>query len=214
MFFSPKMSQTSRKLSRCSKCVLFPLRFSLEFFCNKYNAPPNLHLLVFSSSILQCSWGLEVALFEHINPLCAGSVQSVWEYEWRAGVNPFLARAFTAQCEMTGCGSCYLNGSTAMTRHQALAEPFTLQGQKNILSHPRFCSSLPPLWLWEPVLVQRGGVDSWISVRKWENKAQHISLSLLHWHTHLLIWKWVTLYTVPNRKFAFIKCTLSYILWK
>lgn len=44
-------------------------------------------------------------------------------------------------------------------------QPFTLQGQKTAFSHPHFLSSLPPLWLWEPVLVQHGGVDSWISVR-------------------------------------------------
>lgn len=132
---------------------------------------------------------------QHINPVCAGSAQSVWECNWRAEVNPFLARTFIAQSEMTGCGCCHRNGSTAMTRHRVHVKAIYLTGTERAGSHPAFVFPSPFLASWT---CFSAAWKSWLmNFRQRENEA-------LYWHTHLLVWKWVTLYTVPNRKHAFI----------
>lgn len=80
----------------------------------------------------------------NINPVCAVSAQSVWEYDWRAEVNPFLARPFIARARWLAVAVA-TETALLLWRDTVFAlKPFTLQGQKEpslilrlfLFSHP------------------------------------------------------------------------------
>lgn len=160
-FFLQKVSQTSQILPKCFSPVVLSFFFSLETFFYIYKISP--YWLVFSSFLL-----LEVRgciIFTHLT-LCVLEVHSQCgsasdapdlTLSWP---ERSLRRARWLAVAVATETALLLWRDTVLT-----VQPFTLQGQKTAFSHPHFLSSLPPLWLREPVLVQHGGVDSWISER-------------------------------------------------